>query len=88
MESKCDFLDDALHAVFGDLTQTLGILLEFYKTESNMCCRRALDIISQKTKSTTLQVDSYLDELHMKIQNRESDAGQMMSIGSDTFAAL
>jgi hypothetical protein len=64
MESKCDFLD-----VLGNLTQTMRVLLEFYKTGSNMCHHRASDVIAQKTKSTTLEADSYLDELRMEIQS-------------------
>jgi hypothetical protein len=67
MESKCGFLDEALCAVSGELTQTLHVLLDFYTTESNMYHHRALDLIAQKTKSTKLQSDSYLDELRMEI---------------------
>ncbi len=69
MESKCDDFKQALDAVAGDLTQTLHVLLEYYKTESRMYRRRASDLIAQKTKSTTLQADGYLEELRNKIQS-------------------
>jgi hypothetical protein len=46
MESKSDDLDNALNAVSGDLTQTLHVLLEYYKTESRMYRRRASELIA------------------------------------------
>jgi hypothetical protein len=36
MESKCDFLDEALCAVSGDLMQTLCVLLEFDRTSLSL----------------------------------------------------
>jgi hypothetical protein len=67
MEYKCNFLDQSLSAVSGDLTQTFHVLLECYKTESNMFRCRASDALADKTKTTTLKADSYLDELCMEI---------------------
>jgi hypothetical protein len=69
MESKCNLLEESLCAVSGDLTQTLYILLEYYKTESSMYRRRASEVIAQKTKTTILKADGYLDELRMEIQS-------------------
>jgi hypothetical protein len=74
MEAKCDDLNDALGAVSGDLTQTLNILLEYYKTESRMYRRRASDLIANSTKTTKLQADTYLDELQIEIQSSALDA--------------
>jgi hypothetical protein len=65
MESKCDDLDEALVAVSGDLTQTLNILLEYYKRESHMYPPIFLDLIANTTKATKLQADSYLDKLQI-----------------------
>jgi hypothetical protein len=53
MESKCDDLDKALVAVSGNLTQTLNVLLEYYKMESHMHRRCALDLIAHTTKAMT-----------------------------------
>jgi hypothetical protein len=69
MESKCDLLDKALCTISGDLTQTLYVLLEYYKTKSNMYRRRASEVIAQKTKTMTLKADGYLDELRQEIQS-------------------
>jgi hypothetical protein len=70
MESKRNLLDEALCAVSGDLTQMLHILWwEYYKTKLSMYRCHALNVIAQKTKTTTLKVDSYLDELRMEIHN-------------------
>jgi hypothetical protein len=55
MESKCDLLDEALRAVSGNLAQTLHILLEYYKTKSNMYHHHASEDNAEKTKTTTLQ---------------------------------
>jgi hypothetical protein len=64
MESKFNFLDESLWGVSGNLTQTLHVLLEYYKTESNMYRHHASNDIAKNTKTTTLQADSYLDKLH------------------------
>jgi hypothetical protein len=69
MELKCDLLEESLCAISGDLTQILYILLEYYKTESSMYRCRALEVIAQKTKTTTLKADGYLDELCMEFQS-------------------
>jgi hypothetical protein len=69
MESKCDDLEEALVAVYGNLTQTLTVLLEYYKMESRMYRHRASDLIARLTKATTLQADSYLDKLQIEIQS-------------------
>jgi hypothetical protein len=45
MEAKCDNLNQALCAVSGDTTQTLHVLLEYYKTETTMYRRRRLTAI-------------------------------------------
>jgi hypothetical protein len=45
METKVDDLDEALGTVSGDLTQTLNVLLEYYKTESYMYRQHASDLI-------------------------------------------
>jgi hypothetical protein len=62
-ETKCYDLDEALGAVSGNLTQTLNVLLEYYKMESRMYRWHALDLITHMTKAMALQADSYLDEL-------------------------
>jgi hypothetical protein len=69
MEAKVDALDDALLAVSGDLIQTLNVLLEYYKTESNMFRRCAFDLIANSTKATNLEADTYVDKLRMEIQS-------------------
>jgi hypothetical protein len=69
MESKCNLLEEALCAISGDLTQTLYVLLEYYKTKLSMYCRRALEFIAQKTQNTTLKADGYLDKLRQEIQS-------------------
>jgi hypothetical protein len=74
MEAKCGDLNDALGAVSGNLTQTLIILLEYYKTEFHMYRQRASDLIANSTKTTKLQADTYLDELQIEIQLSALDA--------------
>jgi hypothetical protein len=69
MEAKCLDFDQALSAVSGDLTQTLNILVEYYRTESMMYRRRASELIKNSTKATKLQADGYLDKLQIKIQS-------------------
>jgi hypothetical protein len=73
MEAKCDNLDEALCAVSGDTTQTLHVLLEYYKTESTMYRRRASDLIAHTTNATRLTADSYVDELRNEIQSSSLD---------------
>jgi hypothetical protein len=73
MEVKCDNLNEALGAVSGNLTQTLNILLEYYKTESRMYHCRASDLIANTTKATKLQADSYLNKLQIEIQSSALD---------------
>ena len=69
MEAKCDALNDALGAVSGDLTQTLNILLEYYKSKSSVYYQRASDLIANSTRATALQADTYLDKLWLEIQS-------------------
>jgi hypothetical protein len=59
MEAKCNALDETLCAVSGDLTQML-VLLEYYKTESNMYRRPASNLIANLMKATALQANTYL----------------------------
>jgi hypothetical protein len=63
MEAKVDALDEVLCAVSGDLTLTLNVLLEYYKMESSMYRHRASILIANLTKDTTLQANTYVDEL-------------------------
>jgi hypothetical protein len=63
MEAKVDALDEAICAVSGNLTLTLNVLLEYYKTESSMYCHCASDLIVNSTKATTLQANTHVDEL-------------------------
>jgi hypothetical protein len=63
MEAKNIHLEDALSDISGDLTQTLHIMLEYYKAESSMYRHRASDLIAHSTKAMPLQADTYFDEL-------------------------
>jgi hypothetical protein len=70
MEAKCEAFGDALLSVSGDMTQTLNVLLEYYKSESTMYRHRASDLIANSTKVTPLQqADTYFDELRLEIQS-------------------
>jgi hypothetical protein len=69
MESKVVALDNALDSVSGDLLLTLNVLLEYYKSESCMYRHRASDLIANATKASTLQADTYVDELRLEIQS-------------------
>jgi hypothetical protein len=73
MEAKSVHLEDALSDVSGDLTQTLNIMLEYYKAESSMYRRRASDLIAHSTRATTLQADTYFDELRIEMQSSALD---------------
>jgi hypothetical protein len=73
MEAKCDDFSKSLSAVSGDITQTLNVLLEYYRSESSMYRRCASELIAHTTKATMLQTDSYLDELRNEIQSSALD---------------
>jgi hypothetical protein len=73
MEAKCDDLNEALGVVSSNLTQTLNIILEYYKTESRMYRQCASDLIANSTKATKLQADTYLDKLQIEIQSSALD---------------
>ena len=55
--------DKPLVTVSGALTESVNILWEYYKSESKMYRRRASKIIKNSTRATTLQADTYIDEL-------------------------